>query len=65
MLRPQYMQVAYAPNEPLLFWLQEKPEDPQIQPHAGIKMVQGLVSLMYICAQNLLLLKNVDIYIII
>ena len=26
-----------------------KPEDHQIEPHAWIKMVQGLVSLVYIC----------------
>ena len=26
-----------------------KPKDPQIEPYAGIKMVQGLVSLVYIC----------------
>ena len=38
------MQLTYAPDEPPLFLLQEKPEDPQIEPHAGIKMVQGLVS---------------------
>ena len=38
------MQLAYAPDEPLLFLLREKPEDPQIEPHAGIKMAKGLVS---------------------
>ena len=43
------MQVTYAPDEPRWFWLQEKPEDPQIEPRAGIKMAQGLVSLVYIC----------------
>ena len=41
-LRPQ---VTNSPDEPRLFRLQEKPEDP----HAGIKMAQGLVSLVYIC----------------
>ena len=30
--------------------LRVKPKDPQIEPHAGIKMVQGLgISLLYIC----------------
>ena len=41
-----------APVGPQLFWLREKPEDPQIEPHVGIKMVACLVSLvytMYIC----------------
>ena len=33
--KPQLMQVAYAPDEPWLFWLQEKPEDPQFEAHAG------------------------------
>ena len=28
MLRPQYMQVTYACDEPQLFWLREKPERP-------------------------------------
>ena len=45
----QYMQVTYAPDKAWLFWLWEKPEDPQIEPHAGIKMAQGLVSLVYLC----------------
>ena len=31
-LRPQYMQVTYASDEPWLFWLQEKPKDPQFEP---------------------------------
>ena len=26
------MQVTYAPDEPRLFWLREKPEDPQFEP---------------------------------
>ena len=52
-LRPQYMHVTYAPDEPRLFWLWEKPDDP----HAGIKMAQGLVSLVYICAHPLTLQK--------
>ena len=38
------MQLTYAPEEPRLFLLWERPEDPQIDPHAGIKMAQGLVS---------------------
>ena len=36
------MQLNYAPDEPRLFLLREKPEDPQIEPHAGIKMAQDL-----------------------
>ena len=47
-LRPRYMQVTRAPDKSRLFWLCEKPEDPQIQSHDGIKMTQGLVSLVYI-----------------
>ena len=39
-------------DEPWLFWLREKPEDPQIEPHAGIKMAQVLVSL-YICGLHI------------
>ena len=46
---PQCTQITHALDEPRLFWLQEKPEGPQIKPHAGIKMVQVLVSLVYIC----------------
>ena len=38
------MHLTYAPDEPRLFLLGEKPEDPQIEPHASIKMAQGLVS---------------------
>ena len=34
----------YAPDEPRLFLLREKPEDPQFEPHAGIKMAHGLES---------------------
>ena len=46
--------LTYAPDEPRLFLLREIPEDPQIKPHARIKMAQGLVSpvgisLLYIC----------------
>ena len=33
-----------APDEPLLFWLREKPEYPQLEPHARIKMAQFLGS---------------------
>ena len=43
------MQVTYVPAEPGLLWLRENPEDPQIEPHARIKMAQGLVPLVYIC----------------
>ena len=32
-----------------LIWLWEKPEDPLIESHAGIKMAQVLRSLVYIC----------------
>ena len=39
--RPQYMHVTYAPDEPRLFCFREKSEDPQIEPHAGIKMAQA------------------------
>ena len=42
------MKVTYAPDKPQLFWLQEKPEDPQFEPNAGIKMVQVLGSPVYI-----------------
>ena len=38
------MQLTYAPDESQLFFLREKLQDPQIEPHAGIKMVQDLVS---------------------
>ena len=38
------MQLTYAPDEPRLFLLGEKPEDPQIEPHTGIKKAQGMVS---------------------
>ena len=38
------MQLTYTPDEPQLFLLREKPEDPQFEPHAGIKMAHGLVS---------------------
>ena len=41
-LRPQYMQITHAPDK-------QRKKDPQIQPHARIKMAQGLVSLVYIC----------------
>ena len=38
------MQLTYAPDEPRLFLLWEKPEDHKFEPHAGIKMAHGLVS---------------------
>ena len=46
-LYPQ-MQVVYALDELRLFWLREKAEDPQFEPHARIKMAQVLGSIMYI-----------------
>ena len=43
------MKVTYMqPNKSQLFWLQDKPEDPQFQPHARIKMVQVMGSPLYI-----------------
>ena len=48
-LRPQQMQMAYAPDELRLFWLWEKPEHPQFEPYARIKMAQVLGSPLYIC----------------
>ena len=38
------MQLNYAPDQPQLFLLREKTEDPQFEPHTGTKMAQGLVS---------------------
>ena len=32
----------------MVIWLREKPEDPQFEPHAGIKMPQVLGSPVYI-----------------
>ena len=43
-LSPQYMQLTYTPDKPRLFLLREQPEDPQFEPHAGIKIAHGLVS---------------------
>ena len=51
-LRPQLIQVTYAPDELWLFWLQTKPEDPQFEPHAEIKMTQVLGSPLCICGLN-------------
>ena len=34
----------YAPDKSWLFWLQENPEDPQFEPHAGIKMAHPRIS---------------------
>ena len=45
----QYMQVTHSLDKPPLFWLQENLKTPQIEPNAGIKMAQVLVSLVYIC----------------
>ena len=54
MLSSQYMQLTYTPDEPQLL-LREKPEDPQIEPHAEIKMVQVwyLSPLYLLCLQYL------------
>ena len=49
MLRPLYMQMTYALDKPRLFWIWEKLEDPQFEPHAGIKIAQVLGSPFYIC----------------
>ena len=38
----------YAPDKPWLFWLGEKIQRPQIEPHAWIKMAQVLGSLGYL-----------------
>ena len=54
MLRPQLMQVTYTPDKLQLFWLWEKPEDPQFEPHIGVKMVQVLGSPLYICGEELI-----------
>ena len=45
-LRPQLDagDMNYALDEPRLFWLRKKPEIPQFEPHAGIKMAQILGS---------------------
>ena len=41
--------VGDTPDQPRLFWLQEKTEYPQFKPHAGIKMEHVLWSPVYIC----------------
>ena len=46
------MQVTYAPDEPQLFWLWEKPQNPQFEPPVGIKMAQILGSPSYICVES-------------
>ena len=38
------MQLTYTTDEPRLLLLREKPEEPQFELHAGIKMAHGLVS---------------------
>ena len=53
------MQVAYALDKLWLFWLQENPEDPQFEPHAGIKMVQVLGSPVYIYGHTITLPSKV------
>ena len=40
--------MTYAPGEPWLFWLWERLQDPQFEPHVGIKMAQVLGSSVYI-----------------
>ena len=47
------MQVTYTPDKTQLFWLQEKPKDPQIEPHAEIKMAQVLGFPLYICESGI------------
>ena len=37
----------YAPDEPRLFWLREKPKDPKFENYARIKMAQVLGSPVY------------------
>ena len=49
---------TYAPDESRLFWSQEKPEYPQFEPHARIKMAQVLGSLVYICGWISLVWNN-------
>ena len=53
--RSQQMQVIYAPDEPRLFWLREKPEDPKFEPHARIKMAQVLGFPWYIISMSTIL----------
>ena len=53
-LRLQYMQVAYAPDEPLLFWLREKLEDPKFEPTCWDKNGAGSgISLVYLWIQDI------------
>ena len=47
--RPQYMQVTYTSDELWLFWVREKLEYSQYEPHAGIEMAQVLGSPLFIC----------------
>ena len=42
------MQLTYAPDEPRLFLLWEKPKDPQFESHDQDGAVSG-ISLLYIC----------------
>ena len=46
-LRPQYMQVTYAPDKPQLL-IMEKPKDPQFEPHVGMKMIWVLGSPLWV-----------------
>ena len=39
---------TYAPDKSGLLWLREKPEDPQFERYVGMKVVQVLVSPLYI-----------------
>ena len=57
------MQVMYVPDKQQLFWLGEKPEDPQFEPRAGMKMTQVLGSPLYICEDYTGFLKF-DIYVL-
>ena len=51
-LIPQY---THLTNHDYFDLIREKTEDPQIEPHEGIKMEQVLVSLVYICGYILYL----------
>ena len=41
--------VTYGPDEPQVILVTGKPKDPQLEPHARIKMMQVLGSLVYVC----------------
>ena len=48
----------YVPDESHLFWSRQTPAHPYLEPHARIKMVQVLGSLVCICASDPLLLRT-------